>query len=53
MELANINSNVQTLSGQLSWSHYCELLAISDKDARNFYEQEPPPGQTWNVAIPC
>ena len=23
---------VQTLSGQLSWSHYCELLSISDPD---------------------
>jgi len=34
---------VQTLSGQLSWSHYSELLAISDKDARNFYEQEDTP----------
>ena len=33
-------SDVQTLSGQLSWSHYCELLAVSDKDARSFYEKE-------------
>ena len=32
--------DVQTASGQLSWSHYCELLAVSDKDARNFYENE-------------
>ena len=31
---------VQTVSGQLSWSHYCELLAVSDKDARSFYEKE-------------
>ena len=22
----------QTVSGKLSWSHYCELLSISDKD---------------------
>lgn len=22
----------QTLSGKLSWSHYCELLSITDKD---------------------
>ena len=28
------------MSGQLSWSHYCELLAVSDKDARSFYEKE-------------
>ena len=32
--------SVQTLSGQLSWSHYCELLSISDKDKRKFYETE-------------
>ena len=30
----------QTLSGKLSWSHYCELLCISDKDKRSFYEKE-------------
>jgi predicted nuclease of restriction endonuclease-like (RecB) superfamily len=30
----------QTLSGKLSWSHYCELLIVSDKDRRAFYEQE-------------
>jgi predicted nuclease of restriction endonuclease-like (RecB) superfamily len=30
----------QTLSGKLSWSHYIELLSVSDKDARSFYEQE-------------
>ena len=28
--------SVQTLSERLSWSHYCELLSISDKDKRNF-----------------
>jgi predicted nuclease of restriction endonuclease-like (RecB) superfamily len=32
--------SVQTLSGQLSWSHYCELLQVSDKQARLFYEKE-------------
>lgn len=32
--------SVQTLSEQLSWSHYCELLSISDKDKRRFYEVE-------------
>ncbi len=31
---------IQTVSGQLSWSHYCELLYISDPDKRSFYEQE-------------
>ena len=30
----------QTVSVKLSWSHYCELLAISDDDKRSFYEQE-------------
>lgn len=30
----------QTLSGKLSWSHYCELLSISDPDRRGFYEKE-------------
>lgn len=30
----------QTLSGKLSWSHYCELLAITDNDKRSFYERE-------------
>lgn len=30
----------QTLSGKLSWSHYCELLSIENTDERNFYEKE-------------
>lgn len=30
----------QTLSDQLSWSHYIELLGISDELERNFYEQQ-------------
>ena len=30
----------QTLSDQLSWSHYCELLTISDENKRSFYEKE-------------
>lgn len=30
----------QTVSGKLSWSHYCELLSISDADKRSFYEKE-------------
>ncbi len=30
----------QTLSVKLSWSHYCELLSISDSDKRSFYEKE-------------
>lgn len=31
---------IQTVSGKLSWSHYCELLSISDSDKRGFYEKE-------------
>ena len=30
----------QTLSNQLSWSHYVELLGVSDDLARTFYEKE-------------
>jgi predicted nuclease of restriction endonuclease-like (RecB) superfamily len=30
----------QTLSNKLSWSHYCELLTISDDTKRSFYEKE-------------
>ena len=30
----------QTLSGKLTWSHYCELMSISDSDRRSFYEKE-------------
>ena len=32
--------NQQTLSVKLSWSHYCELLSISDTNKRSFYEKE-------------
>lgn len=28
------------MSVKLSWSHYCELLTISDADKRSFYEKE-------------
>jgi len=30
----------QTASAKLSWSHDCELVAISDDSARSFYEKE-------------
>lgn len=30
----------QTVSGKLSWSHYCELLSIENEEERNFYERE-------------
>ena len=36
------------MSGKLSWSHYCELLSISDEDKRNFYEKEAANAK-WSV----
>lgn len=38
----------QTVSVQLSWSHYCELLSISDSDKRSFYEKEAV-NANWSV----
>lgn len=38
----------QTLSVKLTWSHYCELLTISDKNKREFYEQEAK-NANWSV----
>ena len=32
--------NCQSVIGKLPWTHYCELLSISDKDKRSFYERE-------------
>ena len=30
----------QSVTGKLSWTHYCELLLISDVQKRSFYEKE-------------
>lgn len=38
----------QTVSVKLSWSHYCELLIISDPDKRSFYEKEAV-NSCWSV----
>ncbi|MGN0700807.1 MAG: HipA N-terminal domain-containing protein [Oscillospiraceae bacterium] len=38
----------QTASVKLSWSHYCELLSISDENKRSFYEKE-----AINTAAKC
>lgn len=38
----------QTVSVKLSWSHYCELLSISDENKRNFYEKEAI-NSNWSV----
>ena len=41
MRLLYINYPIcQTLSGKLSWSHYTELLSISDDLSRSFYEKQ-------------
>ncbi len=34
------HQKLQTVSGKLSWSHYCELFIMSDPDKRSFYEKE-------------
>ena len=39
---------LQTLSAKLSWSHYVELISISDELARNFYEQQSI-NENWSV----
>ena len=30
----------QSVTGKLSWTHYCELLLMSDEQKRSFYEKE-------------
>ena len=30
----------QSVTGKLTWTHYCELLGISDPNRRSFYEKE-------------
>lgn len=39
---------IQTLSGKLTWSHYCELIAIEDELKRSFYEKESENAK-WSV----
>lgn len=38
----------QTVSGKLSWSHWCELLELDDELERKFYENESI-AQNWSV----
>ncbi len=38
----------QTLSDQLSWSHYLELLSVEDTNARSFYQHECE-NSNWSV----
>ncbi len=39
---------IQTVSGKLSWSHYVEILSISDELARSFYEKQCI-SENWSV----
>ena len=49
MRLLYLNYPIcQTLTGKLSFTHYCELFAVSDKNARSFYEQEAI-NSNWSV----
>lgn len=49
MRLFYLNFQIcQTVSGKLSWSHYCELLSISDETKRSFYEKEAI-NSNWSV----
>lgn len=38
----------QSLTGKLTWTHYCELLSISDRNKRSFYEKEAS-NSNWSV----
>ncbi|HRO42613.1 MAG TPA: PDDEXK nuclease domain-containing protein [Flavipsychrobacter sp.] len=38
---------IQT-SGKLSWSHYCELISVSDNKARSFYKKQCEK-ENWSV----
>ena len=38
----------QSVTRKLSWTHYCELLYISDDDKRSFYEKEAI-NSNWSV----
>jgi predicted nuclease of restriction endonuclease-like (RecB) superfamily len=44
----NSYPDVQTLSGQLSWSHICELLTIEDEHKRSFYQKESV-NSSWSI----
>ncbi len=37
LKFYELNEKVQTLSAQLSWSHYCELLSLENTDKINYY----------------
>ena len=37
LKFYEMQEKMQTVSAQLSWSHYCELLAIKDPNSFNYY----------------
>lgn len=39
---------IQSVTGKLTWTHYCELLTISDPNKRSFYEKEAV-NSNWSV----
>ena len=39
---------VQSVTGKLIWTHYCELLKVSDSDKCNFYKKEAV-NANWSV----
>jgi predicted nuclease of restriction endonuclease-like (RecB) superfamily len=41
-------SDVQSLTGHLTWTHFCELLIIEDKAKRSFYEKETV-NSNWSI----
>ena len=37
LKFYELNEKVQTLSAQLTWSHYCELLSFENVNKINYY----------------
>lgn len=37
LQFYKLQEKLQTLSAQLSWSHYCELLSIESLDEISYY----------------
>ena len=38
----------QSVTGKLTWTHYAELLGVSDEKARGFYEKQATK-ENWSV----
>ena len=38
----------QSVTGKLTWTHYCELMGVSDSQRRSFYEHEAA-NSGWSV----